>query len=242
MKANRFLTLMVIFLTLIILTGGGLLAYKHFFAKDTSHIGTWEREIDLRGYVIEEMGAWFADPSIAGNVTFDDTAVTVKVSLTLTDDGKFSEKIDETSYNEAKKAANALAVSGLRSFLEKRLETAGTDTNAVGKSIDELIEESLSMSASQYLEEKGPILIPTLDSLREMYDKNGSYEVKDNIMKRTSGVKSICEVYFVKDDYLMFTGPGEDVFEKPLGKPISEDDTVLRMLYDYPAVYKNKEP
>ncbi len=231
---------MVIFLLLIILTGGGLLAYKYFFAKDRSYIGSWEREIDLRGYVMEEMNAWFSDPSIAANVSFDDTPVTLKVTLTFTDDGKFNESIDESGYSEAKAAANALAVSGLRSFLEKRLESAGTDTESVGKSIDELIEEALSMSASEYLEKKGPILLPPLDSLKEMYNINGTYEAKDNTVKRLVGGKSICEIYFVKDEYLMFTGSGEDIFEKSLGEAIPGTDTVLKMLYDYPVVYTKK--
>ena len=86
---------MVIFLLLVILTGGGLLFYKNFFAKDTSYVGSWSREIDLRGYVIEEMNEWFKDPTTAALVTFDDTKVTVKVDLVFTGDGKFSEKIEK---------------------------------------------------------------------------------------------------------------------------------------------------
>ncbi len=56
-------------------------------------------------------------------------------------------------------------------------------------------------------------------------------------MKRTSSGKSICESYFTKDDYLMFTAPAEDIFEKSLGQSIDGDDTALKMLYDYPVMY-----
>ncbi len=231
---------MVIFLLLVILTGGGLLAYKYFFARDTSYLGSWEREVDLRMFVMEEMNEWFGDPAVAANVVYNDTPVNVKVVLRFTKDGKFYEELDEASYSEAKKAAGDLAVSGLYSFLEKRLENAGTDTESVGKTIDELIEEALSMSAAEYLDKKGPALLPTLDALKEMYGINGSYEVKDNTMKRTCGGKSICEIYFTKDEYLMFTAKGTDIFEKSLGEAIPGTETELKMLYDYPVMYSKK--
>lgn len=239
MVKNRVLTFMVIFLLLVILTGGGLLVYKNFFAKDTSYVGSWSREIDLRGYVIEEMNEWFKDPTTAALVTFDDTKVTVKVDLVFTGDGKFSEKIDEKSFEETKKAAEALALSGLISFLEKRLDNAGIDSASSGKSIDELIEDALGMSVSEYMKNSGPELLPTLDALKDMYNISGTYEVMDNSMKRTLGGKSICESFFVKDDFLVFSGTAEDTFGASLGKSISDDEP-LKMLYDYPAVYTKK--
>ncbi len=237
MKTNKFLVFMVIFLLLVILTGGGLLAYKYFFAKDKSYLGSWEREIDLRGYVIEDMNEWFADPTTSAHVVFDDTSVSVKTILKFTDEGKFTESIDPDSYEAAKAAAKELAVSGLRSFLEIRLQNAGTDTADIGKSVDELIEEALSMTAAEYLDEKGPALLPPLDSLKSMYDINGTYEVKDGVVKRTSSGKSICESYFTKDDYLMLTAPAEDTFDKSFGQSIDGADTDLKMLYDYPVMY-----
>ncbi|MCR4617833.1 MAG: hypothetical protein K5669_06570 [Lachnospiraceae bacterium] len=239
-KKNRFLTFMVIFLLLVILTGGGLLAYKYYFASDTSYLGSWSREIDMRGYVIEDMNAWFADPTTAANVEFDDTKVTIKVTLALTSEGKFTEKIDESSFEEAKASASALALSGLISFLDKRLENAGIDKDSADKSIEELIEEALGMSASDYLAEKGPALLPTLDALKDMYNISGTYEVKGNAMRRISGGKSVCETFFVKDDYLIFTSPCEDNFGATLSAPIDNSDTVLKMLYDYPVAY-NKQ-
>ena len=237
MKTNRFLVFMVIFLLLVILTGGGLLAYKHFFAQDKSYLGTWERQIDLRGYVIENMNEWFADPTVSAHVEYDDTQVTVKTVLKLTADGKYTENIDAESYEKAAESAKLLAVSGLRSFLEVRLQNAGTNATDIGKTVDELIEEALSMTAAEYLDEKGPSLLPPLDSLKSMYDISGSYEVKDGIMKRSSRGKAVCESYFTKDDYLMFTAPAEDIFEKSLGQSMDGSDTDLKMLYDYPVMY-----
>lgn len=240
MKANKFLTFMVIFLLLIILTGCGLLAYKYFFFKDRSYLGTWSREIDLRGYVMEEMNEWFNDPTTSANVVYDNTKVVVKVDLTFTKDGKFVEKIDEASFSEAKTAAKELALSGLISFLEIRMENAGIEKGSVEKTVDELIEEALEMSASDYLEKKGPELLPTVDSLKEMYDLSGTYEAKDSSMKRTSGGKSICETYFTKDDLLVFTGLSDDTFGKGLAAPMGDESADLKMLYDYPAVYTRK--
>ena len=59
-------------------------------------------------------------------------------------------------------------------------------------------------------------------------------------MKRMISGKSICESYFTKDDYLMFTGTAEDIFEKQIAQPMGGDDTPLEMLYDYPALYRKK--
>ena len=96
------------------------------------------------------------------------------------------------------------------------------------------------MTAAQYLDEKGPALLPSMDELGAIYDLSGTYEIKDGVMKRTIAGKAICENYFTKDDYLMFTGVGEDVFEKPIAQPMGGDDTPLEMLYDYPALYIKK--
>ena len=239
-KTNGFLVFMVIFLLLILLTGGGLLAYKYYFAKDTSYIGSWEREIDLRGYVIEEMNTWFADPTTAGSVEFADGDVKVRVILKLSDDGKFSEKIDEESYNEAKTAAARIAVSGLKSFLENRLSNAGTDLNEVGKTVDELIEEALGMTAEEYLSDKGPELLPTLSALEEMYNTNGSYSAEDGVLSRTLSGKTINETFFTKDDYLMITAKISETGAESLGESMNGTDDGFGFLYDYPAVYKKR--
>ena len=240
MKANKVLILMIIFLLLVILTGAGLFIFQNKYVKNKSHLGTWQRDVDMTPYVVASMNEWFSDPTTSSRVNFGTGKVYVKTDLVFSDDGNFTEKINPESYEAAKSVAKEIALEGLRSFLEIRLESAGASAEDVGKTVDELIEEALEMTAAEYLDQKGPALLPTIDELGAIYGQSGTYEVKDGIMKRTISGKSICESYFTKDDYLMFTGTAEDIFEKQIAQPMGGDDTPLEMLYDYPALYRKK--
>ena len=64
MKANKVLVPMIIFLLLVILTGAGLFIFQNKFVKNKSHIGTWQRDVDLTPYVVASMNDWFADPML----------------------------------------------------------------------------------------------------------------------------------------------------------------------------------
>ena len=231
---------MVIFLLLVILTGAGLFIFQNKYVRNKSHLGTWQRDVDMTPYVVASMNEWFADPTTASRVSFGTGKVYIKTDLTFNSDGSFTEKINPESYEAAKPVAKEIALEGLRSFLEIRLESAGTSAESVGKTVDDLIEEALEMTAAEYLDQKGPTLLPSMDELGTIYDLSGTYEVKDGVMKRTISGKPICEKYFTKDDYLMFTGIGEDIFEKPIAQPMGGNDTPLEMLYDYPALYIKK--
>lgn len=237
MKTKRALIIIIIILLLTILGAGGLFVYSRFFKEDVAHIGKWNRNIDMTGYVQAQMNDWFGEAALGKEIDFGETKVYITVNLELGNDGKFTESIDEASVAAAQEIATQIAAVGLSDFLEKRLEAAGTSSSGVGKTPDELVEEALGMNSVDYLKQFGPSLLPTADELKAIYNVSGTYEVKEGCIKRAITGKSICEKYVVTGDYLMLMEETEDIFDKSIGQTIDGFDDHMKVYYDYPAVY-----
>jgi len=210
MKAKQFLIPVIVFIALAGLLFGGLFVYKKFLYKDTSYIGKWTRQVDITDFVTDVMDVWL-DESLVGDLAeYGDERVIISVNLVMNSNGSWSESVDEASYAQAQNQAVKIAAAGLTSFLEKRLAAAEVTPESVGKTVDELVEEAIGMSAEQYITEYGPQLLPTIADLNNTYSHSGSYKVEKGILARTGfGTETLYEIYSVQDNFLLISNKSD---------------------------------
>lgn len=253
MKSKTILTTLLVLFIIMALGFGGLFVYSKFIKKDTGYVGTWEREVNITDYVTDVMDVWMDRALVGAVADYGDEQVIVKVVLTLTDSGTWVESVDESYYNNVtKNQAVSLASEGLRDFLEKRIQSTGISTAEVGKTIDELVDEALGMTVEQYIEQYGPRILPDLNELKAMYNCDGSYNVKKDVLARSkSKGETIYESFVQKDDFLIITGTAESTgeVENKKGSSIAisindEDDktpdNIDGITVVYPLVYSKQ--
>lgn len=210
MKAKQFLIPIIVFIALAGLLFGGLFVYKKFVYKDTSYVGKWTRQVDITEFVTDVMDVWL-DKAIVGDLAeYGDERVYICINLTMNSNGSWSESVDTASYERAKLQAQHVAAVGLTSFLEKRLESAEVTPESVDKTVEELIQEAIGMSAEEYIAQYGPQLLPTMEDLNAVYSHSGSYAVEKGILARTGyGSKTLYEIYSVQDNFLLISAKSD---------------------------------
>ena len=235
-KSNSGLVVVIVILILIIITAGALYYFKYFYAEERKHVGNWARQADVTDYVTESMAKWLADASLANSVNYGDAKASIKVKLNVSGDGKYVETFDDASYEAAKNAAKEVAIVGLTSFLENRLEAAGVSGEKTGKTVDELIQESIGMSVSDYLDNYGPELLPPSDVLREKILINGTYTVDGDVIVIVTKGRTTAIDFIAADGYFILSEETEN--PSPLGTPINTGiDEEIKPLFNYPVIY-----
>lgn len=229
---------LVVILILIILTAAGLYYYKYIFLENNRYLGKWVRHADLSEYVEEAMGDWFGDALLAGVVSYGNEQATIEVKLSVDVSGGYTETISDSEYEKALVSAKKMAEEGLRDFLEKRLEAADATPDKTGKSLDELAQEVLGMSISEYIDEYAPELLPNIDELREDILYNGTYKVSGDIITLITPGKTTAIDYVATDKYFVLNNETED--PSAIGMPIGQDESNKKSEFKYPVVYTKK--
>ncbi len=210
MKAKQFLIPIIVFIALAGLLFGGLFVYRKFIYKDTSYIGKWTRQVDVTDHVKNMMDLWLDSALVGDAAEYGDERVVLCVTMVMNADGSWSEYFDESSYAQAQIQAQTLAAGGLRSFLYKRLVSAEVDPGSVGKTVDELVQEAVGMSAEEYIAQYGPQLIPSVEDLKSAYGHSGNYNVKNGVLARTGlGTEATYEQYSVQDGFLLISAKSD---------------------------------
>lgn len=214
MKAKQFLITVIVFIALAGLLFGGLFVFKKFIYKDTSYVGKWTRQVDITDFVTDIMDIWLDDALVGDLADYGDERVFINVNLTINSNGSWSESVDEASYAQAQAQAVRIAAVGLTSFLEKRLECSEVTPESVGKTVEELVQEAIGMTAEEYIAGYGPQVLPTIADLNNTYCHSGSYEVKNGVIARTGlGSETVYELYSVQDNFLLISGKSDKSFE-----------------------------
>ena len=238
MKAKNFFMVLLIILLLATITVLGLFVYRDYFKKDTAYIGVWTRQLDLTDYVTDAMDVWLDEAGLGDGTDYGEDRVTITMTMTLSEDGTYTETMTDEEYEETCREARLVATAGLLDFLERRMEFAGAGEETVGKSASELIEESLGMSAGDYLDLYGPALLPDKDELRSMYNRVGTYEVGGGQMIRSTEKETVTEHYILQGDYLIFTDAvlgTQEVVDIYAGSEVRQDESGT-----YPVMYRRK--
>lgn len=211
MKAKQFLIPIIVFIALAGLLFGGLFVYKKFIYKDTAFIGKWTRQVDVTDFTTDIMDIWLDDALVGDLAEYGDERIVISINLTINANGSWSESVDEASYAAAQAQALKVAAAGLTSFLEKRLASAEVNPESIGKSVEELVQEAIGMSAEEYIAGYGPELLPSLEDLNKAYSHSGDYKVEKGVLARTGlGTETVYEIYSVQDDFLLISGKSED--------------------------------
>lgn len=210
MKTKRFLVPIIVLILLVGILFGGFFVYKKFIYKDTSYVGQWTRQVDMTEFVTDVMDIWL-DDSIDGDLAeYGNERVVISINLVMNSNGSWSESVDEAVYAEAQQQAIRVAAAGLTSFLEKRLATAEVTPESVGKTVEELVQEAIGMSAEDYIKNYGPELLPSITDLNKTYAHNGSYKVEKGILARTGLAEdTVYEIYSVQDDFLLISAKSD---------------------------------
>lgn len=165
----------VIMLILVMLTMISVVAYWYINGDRLRLPGTWYRDIDITEDVKASMEEYLKGATLGNEVDtrlFIDKIV-ISSELVITKDGKMNESIDVNSYNEAKAKAQEAMKNAVSSLIATRIHQKFIDTD---KSIDELVEETLGMNLSAYLEQFGPKLLPDYEELDKEYGMSADYE------------------------------------------------------------------
>lgn len=232
MKAKQFLIPVVVFIALAVILFGGFFVYKKFLYKDTAYVGKWTRQVDVTDFVTDIMDIWLDDALVGDLAEYGDERVCISVNFVMNANGSWSESVDEVSYAQAQNQALKIAAAGLTSFLEKRLASAEITPESVGKTVEELVQEAIGMSAEEYIADYGPQLLPTIADLNNTYCHSGSYKVENGVLARTGlGDDTVYEIYSVQDNFLLISGKSDKSFEvepaatNSLGTAIDADTT-----------------
>lgn len=165
----------VIILMLIMVTMISVVAYWYINGDKLRLPGSWYREIDLTDTVKANMEEYLRSATLGNEVDanlFMDRIV-ITSELVITKDGQMNESIDAESYNKAKADAQEALKKAVSSLLATRIQQNYIETDM---SIDELVEETLGMKLSEYLEQFGPQLIPAYNDLDSQYGMSADYE------------------------------------------------------------------
>ncbi|MCR5799912.1 MAG: hypothetical protein K6G69_07545 [Lachnospiraceae bacterium] len=186
-RSHTGLIIVLIILLLFVLTAGALYVV---FGAGIMLRGSWEREIDLTEDVRDGISEYMST-AIGGDdidIALGEGDIRIKSVLTIGRDGTWVETVDRQSYEEAVVKSKACLEESVKALLEKRLADAYIESN---RSVDELVNAALGMELDKYLDKCAPTVLPSYESLQEMYGSNTGYEAKNDKVMLTDTGKEI---------------------------------------------------
>ena len=185
----------VIALTAFIFAGCGRNPAKAFY-------GTFKSSVDISGYVRENADEWTSTALMSELIDSDDIIANIRLNVIIrfNEDGSWTMKADESSYEDTVSDAYEKMTVLVRELLKLRLEAAG-ETEYDDDALDELTEETLGMTLSEYVDEYVTDIVPSFDELSKIYDTDGKYEVTEALLIRDE----VQETYFAGEDTIVIT-------------------------------------
>ena len=192
----------IIILTLIILIMGTFGAYYYFFNNRRILTGSWKQKVTITDTVIGNMEDYLSEATFGKDIDpseyVDD--ISIELTLRLNKDGSYEITLEDEDVDDCRaKACDALN-EAMKELILKRLEISELSE---GEDVDALIEETIGMSLSDYLNEYGPELLPETEELKLEYCESGSFTADRNYIYLTGGdsVSEPCS-YLVSDSAL----------------------------------------
>jgi len=186
-RSHTGLIIMLIILLLLVLTAGALYVV---FGAGIMLRGSWEREIDLTEEVRDGINEYMST-AIGGDdidIPLAEGDIRIKSVLTIGRDGTWVETVDRKSYEEAVVKSRECMDGSVEALLEKRLADAYIESD---RSVEELVNSALGMELDTYLDKYAPAVLPSYESLQEMYGSNIVYESKNDKVMLTDTGKEI---------------------------------------------------
>lgn len=198
-KKGRIIFNILIFFLFLTVLGMGI--FSHFFLNILILIGEWDRNIDVTDIVKDKIFTYIGSSNIPEGFNLDEYVpkIEIKSRLTITGDGRFEEKIDDSSYYDAqRKAAGALSKAVIE-VLNNKIDEVYINTDV---STEELIGQATGMKMNDYLNKYGPDLLPELSLLNEESSISAEYLAdRSTIFITVQGKELECE-YAIADNML----------------------------------------
>lgn len=156
-----------------------------FLSGDKNRIsGNWEMRIETTDYIAGEMARWLSDVS---DLKLDEEVKVIRESLEDYDliceldidkkTGLYRQSISEESYTKVYEDTYARLSDIIEETIANRMEASGITQTDIGMSVSELVTETIGVSTEEYLKERGPVLLPDIEELRDKYDSDGEYVI-----------------------------------------------------------------
>lgn len=206
----------IIILTLLLLgviTAGAIF----YFCGNTLMLpGSWEREIDLTQQITQNISEYLSSTAYGEEIDvsgyMDDIKITCRLSVTK--DGEWNEVIDSNDYaNAAEQAKNALK-KAVSDMLSGRISDSFIETDMT---IDELVTDAVGMSLTKYLEEYGPVVMPSYEELASEYECKATYSASREIITLSSatwGSDKECTYMTARGILVVDTPEGTYIYHK----------------------------
>lgn len=205
-KKKRIIGLpIIISLVFVLIAMIGIIAYWYINGNKIRLPGEWYRQIDLTSQVKEGIEDYLNSATFGEEIEVDKyiDVVLVESHLSITDDGKLVEVIDDQSYADAKAKANDALKQAVSDLIQFRVEKNYIETD---KTPEELVDETFGMDLSKYLSQYGPQLMPKYDELNAVYGVDATYEAERETIEIFSDETVSCE-YAVAGQMLVIDYP-----------------------------------
>lgn len=175
-NGTKYIIVFVFVLAVILILG------FWYLNNSTNISGTYLREISLNDVVEDNIEKYLLETSYADDINPGDylDGLTITSVLTIDNEGNFSEEIDKDTVTICKDNAKKSLEEIVKTVIENRLDMLKIENN---ESTEDLINETLSMSLDDYLDEYGPDLIPDDDKLNQNYGRKAKYSINKNILE-----------------------------------------------------------
>lgn len=149
-------------------------------SKEPKIIGAYTESRDISGIALIEGEKWLSDAWMSDNISVSDyiSDITVSLNVILYSDGTYKYELDEESLKTASEKADQGLADALTALIIVRFNAAGKG-DYTSEMIEELMVESLGMTAVDYVKKYGPELVPSLDVLKADLEVTGSYKIEE---------------------------------------------------------------
>ena len=211
-RGYRLVVLLLLAVCLALAAISCALALRLYARTDPKLVGSWRMRVDLTESARMRANTWLREAELGDRVDAGDALPRLEASvlLTLDQNGVWTRRVEETSYEAAlAQAENALAVT-LRELLILRIADAGREAGNAERA-EARIQNALGMSTERWLSSWGPALLPSLTELRARWDGSGGFEIEGHTLRLNGGTAR----YLADERLLVLDGEdGTEVYER----------------------------
>ncbi len=167
---------LIIILPLITIVA--FLLYERFFPKRQIPTGTWSRTEDMTAVTDDAMYSWLSTGEHGIEDPYSDSyeSVTLKLVLTVDQDGNYEQTVDKDSYDLAVQTAYNNMNKALMELISARFVSVGMadETGLSEEETEALIREAVGMSSEEYLKTVVPDIMPSYEDCVRTFEFTGT--------------------------------------------------------------------
>ncbi len=205
-NGSRIIVILLLAVTLLLAVISCFLALRLYRRSDPLLPGRWRMQIDYTELVRQRANVWLCNAQLGDQ--FDTGRylphLPLYVDLYLNRDGSWSRSVDAASLLSAKAAAERALASALCDLLCLRISDAGRPAGTAAEAAS-LIEETIGMSAEQYLAGYGPSMLPSAEEFSSLYSGSGTYRIEGSLIYFDSRPA----MHYLADDSFLLISDGE---------------------------------